>query len=331
MKTSVIIVTYNASGVVKECLSSLESQTYRDFEVIIVDNNSSDDTTTVIESANHRTSFSVKTFRLDSNLGFTGGNNYALKHASGKYIALLNPDTCTDRSWLEEMVNAMEKHPEAGICASKLIVYGSTVIDSAGDCFSTAFKSFKRGDGDEDVLYEKSEYVFGACAGAALYRKKMIDEIGFLDNDFFLIQEDADINFRAQLTGWKTLYVPTAVVYHKVRSSIGYMSDTAAYYSLRNSDCVRIKNISTVVFLKCMPTFIIGAIVEFIYFVVRHGRFRVYFKAKTDAIRMLPAMLKKRKTILKNRKVSNTYIIEIMTPAWQWGHLKSKARKLFNG
>ena len=86
----------------------------------------------------------------------------------------------------------------------------------------------------------------------------MLEQIGFLDTDFFLIHEDTDLNFRAQLAGWKVLYVPTAIVHHKVRSSIGIMSDMAVYYSLRNSELVRIKNVPFGVFLRCFPEFILG-------------------------------------------------------------------------
>ena len=122
-----------------------------------------------------------------------------------------------------------------GICASKLIVYGTNIIDSAGDGFSTSLKGFKRGEGENATLYNKRENVFGACAGAAIYRRKMIEEIGFLDEDFFLILEDTDLNLRAQRHEWKVLYVPEAIVFHKVGYSIGNKSDKSYYYALRNN------------------------------------------------------------------------------------------------
>ena len=128
---------------------------------------------------------SVKLVPLERNLGFAGGNIEGLKHADGEYIALLNNDAAPDKNWLGELVMAMDSDPMVGICASKLIVHGSEIIDSAGDGFSTSLKGFKRGTGEKSFLYNKREFVFGACAGAALYRRKMIEEIGFLDEDFF--------------------------------------------------------------------------------------------------------------------------------------------------
>ncbi len=273
----------------------------------------------------------IKLVPLDKNLGFTGGNIEDSKHANGDYIALLNNDVEVDNYWLEELVIAMDSHLDVGTCASKMIVHGTNVIDSAGDGYATSLKGFKRGEGESSKKLTRQEYVFGACAGAALYRRKMLDGIGFFDEDFFLIHEDTDLNFRAQLMGWKILYVPTAIVYHKVRSSIGRMSDMAVYYTLRNSEFVRIKNVPFGIFLKCLPEFIIGMLTEFVYFAIRHKRFRLYFKAKMDALKMLPKMIKKRKVIMKHKKVSNNYLHSIMTSVWQGDFLKAKIKKLFYG
>ena len=192
-------------------------------------------------------------------------------------------------------------------------------------------KGFKNGEGEQSIKFNKQRFVFGACAGAALYRREMLEQIGFLDEDFFLIHEDTDLNFRAQLAGWKVLYVPTAVVHHKVRSSIGVMSDTAVYYSLRNSELVRIKNVSFGVFLRCFPEFILGVISEFLYFAVKHKRFRLYIKAKRDALKMLPRMWEKRKIIMKTKKVTDRYLLSLMTPIWQKDFFKAKLGKFLHG
>jgi hypothetical protein len=221
----------------------------------------------------------------------------------------------------------LESHPEVGICASKMIANGNNVIDSAGDGYATSLKGFKRGEGEKVEKCNQSEYVFGACAGAALYRREMLREIAFLDEDFFLIHEDTDLNFRAQLHGWKVMYIPTAIVYHKVRSSIGKMSPMAVYYTLRTSEFVRIKNVPLGVFIRCFPEFIIGILTEFIYFAIKHKQLRLYLKAKIDAIRMLPKMLKKRAVIMKKRKVSHRYLLNMMTPVWQKDFLISKIKK----
>ncbi len=329
VKVSVIVINFHGRDFVTDCLKALERQSFNDFEVFIIDNASSDSSVYEIERFLKESplSVSVKLIPLNRNIGFSGGNLEGLKHVNGEYIALLNSDTEPGKRWLEEVVMNMDNNPEIGICASKLIVHGADIIDSAGDGFSFLLKGFKRGEGENASLYAKREYVFGACAGAALYRRKMIEKTGFLDDDFFLIHEDTDLNFRAQLNGWKVLYVPTAVVYHKVRSSIGHMSDTATYYTIRNSELVRMKNVPLTVFVKCFPEFIIGLLAEFIYFAVKHKRLRLYLKAKMDAVRMFPWMLKKRAVIMKKRKVTHRYLLSVMTPLWQKDFLIAKVKK----
>jgi GT2 family glycosyltransferase len=192
-------------------------------------------------------------------------------------------------------------------------------------------KGFKNGEGEQSIKFNKQRLVFGACAGAALYRREMLEQIGFLDEDFFLIHEDTDLNFRAQLAGWKVLYVPTAIVHHKVRSSIGIMSDMAIYYSLRNNELMRIKSIPFGIFLRCFPELILGAVSEFLYFALKHRRFKLFITAKRDAMKMLPQMWKKRKMIMRTRKVSNGYLLSLMTPIWRRDFIKTKLGKFLHG
>jgi GT2 family glycosyltransferase len=246
---------------------------------------------------------------------------------------LLNNDVEVDKNCIANLRNAMETDARIGICAAKMIVSGTQMIDSAGDGFSANLKGFKRGEGmSSSHCYNKEEFVFGACAGAALYRRTMIEEIGFMDEDFFLIQEDTDLNFRAQLAGWKVMYVPSAVVYHRVRSTIGHMSDMAIYYTLRNGEFVRIKNIPFAVFLRYLPEFVFGEFLDFVYFAVKHGKLATYIKAKFDVFKSLRMTLKKRKNIMKGiKKVDNKYVQSIITPVWNREFLASKIRKFLHG
>jgi GT2 family glycosyltransferase len=161
-------------------------------------------------------------------------------------------------------------------------------------------------------LYPGREYVFGACAAAAIYRRAAIEEIGFFDEDFFLQCEDSDLSFRLQLAGWKVLYVPDAVVYHKVSHAIGRISDVGVYYSQRNMEFLRIKNVPLALFIMYLPHMIIGYVVEFFYFGIRHMKWKLFIKAKIDALKLFPAMLRKRKYIIK--KVDNKYIRSLITP-----------------
>ncbi len=332
MKVSVITLNYNGDQLLSKCLASLRHQTFTDFEIIIVDNGSQGDAKESIDAylSEYNIVHKSKVLMLEKNVGFPGGNIRGLEIATGDYIATLNNDTEVDKDWLKELVLSMESDPKIGICASLLLVHGTKTIDSAADGVAKTLKGFKRGEGEGPEKYTEREYVFGACAGAALYRREMLDDIGFFDEDFFLIHEDTDLNFRAQLAGWKVLYVPTAVVRHKVRSSIGTMSATAVYYSLRNSEWVRMKNVPAAVLLWCLPQVVIDYIAEFLYFAVKHGFLRLYCKAKFDAWRNVRKMYCKRKEIMKRKRISNRYLLDSMTPAWDRAFFLSKLKKLLH-
>lgn len=330
---SLIIVNYNGEDLINDCLRALETQTFDDFELLIVDNGSLDRSLLVIEEFLRSSPMKRRTkiVPLENNFGFAGGNIEGLMRSSGEYVALMNNDTEPCKEWIEELVNAMEQDPEIGICASKLVSSYDGSIDSAGDGYTRALRGFKRGEGDPPEKFDKTESVFGACAGAALYRKAMLDEIGFLDNDFFLINEDTDLNLRAKLAGWKCVFVPGAVVQHKVTSSIRYLSAMHVYYTLRNGDLVRIKNIPFIVFLICLPDYVLGFLSELLFFGIKHGRIGLFLKAKRDAIKLLPRMLEKRRVIMAGRKISSRQLLREMTPMWDRGFLKKKVKRLLFG
>jgi GT2 family glycosyltransferase len=325
VKTSIIIVNFNGAKVIRECLEKLQGQTEHDFEVILVDNGSVDESLSII-----RKYFpAITVVALRSNKGFTGGNIAGLSYSKGRYICLLNPDTEVEPDWLENLVLAIDQHPEVGICASKLLVYGKNEIDSAGDGCTVTGKGYKRGEGEHSGNYTNEQLVFGACGGAMLIRRELIGEIGFLDDDFFLIHEDTDYNFRAQLAGWRCLYVPTAVVHHKVRSSIGHLSDIAAYYSIRNARYVWIKNMPLGLIVKYFPYQVLQEIGTFVYFVLKHRKLLPYLQANLDTIRGLPSLLKKRGEIMKLQKINTNELEKKLLPVFSPKFITSKIKKLF--
>ena len=329
-KVSVIVVNFNGSGITIDCLKALEEQIFKDFNIIIVDNGSSDNSLSEVQTFVKESILGpqIMLIPLMENRGFAGGNLGGLKFAEGEYIALLNNDTQVERKWLSELTGAMENHSDVGMCASKLIVHGTNIIDSAGDGFSVSLKGFKRGEGENATLFSKKEYVFGACAAAVLLRRTMVDEIGFLDEDFFLIHEDTDLNFRAQLHGWKVLYVPTALVFHKVRSTIGRGSPSAVYYTLRNSELVKIKNVPLVLLLKKLPWLVAGLVSEFFYFAIKRGHYSLYIKAKIDALRMIRVMIEKRRKNLKGAIQDAKSLNGMMSAYPDWNCLRDKLKKL---
>lgn len=324
---SIIVVNWNGKHFLQDCLGCLSLQTYPAREIILVDNHSKDSSVAFV-----REKFPfVKIVELQDNLGFTGGNLAGFKAARGEFIALINNDTRAEERWLENLARPMIEDASVGICASKLIIDGTDKIDSAGDGITSAGVGFKRGLWKDKSHYVQQEPVFGACAAAALYRRKMLDEIEFFDDHFFLNDEDADLNFRAQLFGWKCIYVPSAVVFHKVNASIGRLSDASVYYHTRNLEFTWIKNLPTGLMLRLAHHKVLQEIGAFSYLCVRHCKWRAYFRAKRDVLRMLPLIFKKRKEIQAKRRVSNRYLKSVMLPLFSKELIRQKIRQFIYG
>ena len=206
-RISVVVLNFNGKQYLHDCLSSLALQTCMDFEVIVVDNGSSDGSVEYL-----RGNFPwVKVVRNEENLGFAEGTNSGIREAKGDLILTLNNDTKADKDFIKRLIEPMSE-TKVGMCASKML-FPDGRINSAGICISRSGAAWDRGMFEPDTgQYNQEEEVFGPCAGAALYRKEMLEEIGLFDEDFFLYMEDVDLAFRGRLAGWKCIYVPEAVV-----------------------------------------------------------------------------------------------------------------------
>ena len=301
---SVVIVNWNGKKFIAECLDGLRKQTYKDHSIVLVDNASGDGSLELV----HRKYPEVKTAALSENLGFAVANNIAIQSICTEYVALLNNDAIPHPGWVENLLKALEKHPEEGFAASKMFFYDRPdIIDRAGDIYTTAGTALLNGRGEPSKNFNKPAWVFGACAGAAVYRKRMLEDIGFFDEDFFLLYEDVDLSFRAQLRGYRCIYVPDAIVYHKASSSIGDDSPISVYYSHRNLEWVYIHNMPGKLIKKTILNHLIYNIASFLFFVAR-GRGADFIRAKWHALKGLKRALPKRKHIQKNRKVTDDYI-----------------------
>ena len=235
---SVVIPNWNGKRFLAACLDSLRRQTCAELTVIIVDNASSDGSQAFIRDNYPE----VVLIELTENQGFTGACNIGMDAAKSEIVALLNNDTETDERWAEELIAAFAARPEAGIVASKMLLFDQRDrFHTAGDYFTVDGRAGNRGAWEIDSgQYDQGEYVFSACGGAAAYRQSMLAEIGMLDDDFFFLLEDADLAWRAQLAGYKVWYAPSAIVYHHLSASGGGV--TASYFDGRNSIWLLAKN-----------------------------------------------------------------------------------------
>jgi len=308
-RLSIIVVNWNGEALLKNCLEALVNQSYAPQEIIVVDNGSRDSSVRFIRGYFPK----IKVIELTKNVGFSGGNLAGFKVAGGDMIALVNNDTRPDEKWLENIIGPMFEDPKVGICASKLFLDGMNKINSAGGGITSACVGFDRGYGEALSRYGISEPVFGACAAAVLYRRSMLDEIGFFDDDFFLYCEDTDLSFRAQLAGWKCVYVPSAVVHHKHHATTGKLSDLHVYYQARNLEFVWIKNIPLALMLKFAHHKLLQELLDFRHYCLKLGKWLPYLRAKKDSLKMLPRMIQKRLEIQKKKVVTDDYIKSIFT------------------
>jgi GT2 family glycosyltransferase/MoaA/NifB/PqqE/SkfB family radical SAM enzyme len=304
---SIIIVNFNGSNFLDACLSSLTVQTDQDFETIIVDNASTDDSIDRILNSYQW----VKLIENKENRGFAGGVNDGIRVSNGEYILTLNTDTIADPHFIGEMKKAMDQDPSAGMCASKMLFLNGR-INSTGICICRSGAAWDRGVFEEDRgQYDTDTEIFGPCAGAALYRKKMLDEIGLFDEDFFLFMEDVDLAFRARLAGWKCVYVPTARVLHVKGGTTGYQSDISIYYGNRNLVWYVVKNYPTRTLFLYLPWIMIRNSAEIFYY-AKEGMLSTILKSKRDMVLGIGKMVKKRRIIRKT--VGRQYIERWIQP-----------------
>jgi len=304
----VIVLNWNGARVIRDCLDSLKAQSFESFRVIVVDNDSSDGSDQVVSSE-----FSdLHLLRLDSNTGFARGNNEGIREIwktfpEVPYIVMLNNDTQAQPEWLAHLVQAAEADQNVGAVASKLVCWDGehapAVIDTAGDVFFKHGLAGKRGFGQSVEQFVQPEPVFGACAGAALYRSAMLHEAGLLDEDFFAYNEDVDLAFRCRLYGWHCVYQPNAVVWHRVSYTTVTYSDKALYWAKRNTVWVIVKNLPGRLFFKYMFSILVYNMFSDIPWVLR-GRIKPVMRGRWDALKGIKRMWKKRREIQLAMKIT---------------------------
>jgi GT2 family glycosyltransferase len=302
----VVVPNWNGKRFLFSCLGSLREQTLEDFEVILVDNGSTDGSVEFVK----RNFPEARLVPLGENQGFSAAANVGVRASIAEYVALLNNDTEADPGWLEGLVRAADDHPEAGFFATKLVDFHERgLLDGAGDALRLSGLPYRLGHGERDRgQFDRLEYVFAACGAAALYRREMLDEIGLFDEDFVSYCEDGDLSFRAQLAGYRCLYVPDAVVYHMGSASTGgKRSATATRLGTRNSLSLLVKNLPPGAVPHILPFFVVGQLVR-VLTAAGSGALGAHLEGLSEAWHQLPLMLKKRREIQGRRRVSDAEI-----------------------
>lgn len=302
---SIIIPNYNGAEHLPLCLQSIAQQTYRDYEIIVVDNGSVDHSIEILSA--HASA--VRVFSFGSNKGFAAAVNYGIQKAEGDYIVLLNNDVELDARWLEVMIFGLQAHPEAGSAACKMMnFYNRAVIDAAGDVLTKSGNVISRGAGIPDTgQYNEKTFVFGACAGAGIYRRNIFTDVGLFDEDYFAWFEDADHHFRSQLKGFRSVYLPSAVCYHKRGATAKKMSSLATRLHARNQLYCMIINLPGDILRSYWPYIIASRFKNWVTIMFHGGGISLGW-AFTNVIRELPQLLRKRKLVQQSRVVSEDYL-----------------------
>ena len=326
---SVIIVNWNGRHLLDVCISAMRRQTFRDCEIILVDNGSSDGSADYVQCEFPE----VKLLNLPENRGFTGGNIAGYEVASGRLIALLNNDTEAHPEWLAALHKASLQYPNAGSFASKMLYFDNRqCIENCGFDLGICGTTVDLGRDEMDgPAWATPREVFGACGGAVAYRRSMLEDIGFLDPDFFAIYEDVDLSFRAQLRGYGCVYIPDAIVFHRYRSTLGAHSARQVFFSQRNIELMYFKNMPAGLMLRSAPQralYELGAAIHFL----RLGHGGSFVRAKLSALKHLPVVFNKRKSVQAGRAIPNLELLERMQPTFasKWKKFRRSRTQSFH-
>ena len=317
---SIIIINYNGKRFLKDCLESIQASEASGAEVIIVDNASTDGSGEYL-----RGEFpSVKVMELDRNYGFAEANNRGAEAASGTFLLFLNNDTVVTRGWLLALIEAMSSEPEVGAAGSKLLLYNQPgKVNSAGANIVFNGGGYDIGFMDEDSQKYNVRGPRGAvCAASMMVRKIEFLSLGGFDPLYFMYFEDVDLCWRYWLSGYKVLYIPQSVVYHRFGGTTGNSRyvPLRVFYGTRNALFNILKNYE-------LRSVILPLIFSFLYHGVKFLGFIVTLRFKSalallrgygSLVRHLPEVLKKRGEVQVGRKVRDRFMTEngfIISPA----------------
>ena len=267
MEVSVVIPNFNGIAFLDSVLASLEGQTLSNFAVILVDNGSTDGSCSFV-TANYPW---VHLIELSENFGFCGAVNAGIRAAKAPYVLLLNNDTEVKEDFVEEMLAAIRRHKNAFSCGARMVQYHDRDrLDDVGNYYCALGWSFARGRGKDIHAYETEDKIFSACAGAAIYRKKIIEKIGYFDEEHFAYLEDTDIGYRARIYGYENWYAPKAIVYHVGSGTSGSRyNQFKTRYSSRNNIYLIYKNMPLLQIILNLPFLAAGFLIKFLFFAIK--------------------------------------------------------------
>ena len=268
---SVVIPNYNGMQYIERCLESLKRQSFQEFETIFVDNGSEDRSVAYV-----RERFPwVRLICLAENTGFCGAVNVGIRESRGEYVVLLNNDTEAEAEFLKALYDGIRAKENAFSCAALMLQFQEReLVDDAGNFYNALGWAFARGKGKSEERYQKECRIFSSCGGAAIYRKKLVEELGYFDEEHFAYLEDTDLGYRAQICGYENWYLPEARVYHVGSGTSGSRyNQFKIRYSSRNNIYMIYKNMPLAQLFLNLPFLVVGFGVKLLFFTVKgYGR-----------------------------------------------------------
>ena len=256
---SIIVVNYNGLHHLRKCLPSLLAQDYPGCEVLVIDNASQDGSAEYV-----RQEFPWVTLLCNQiNLGYAAANNQGFRQVTGEFVAVLNPDTQVEPGWLRALVSTLQEDPAAGLATPRILMMDDPGrINACGNDITFTGLTFCRGLDQPAERYAGAETVSAVSGAAFVIKHDVLDQIGGFDEDFFTYYEDTDLSLRAMLAGYKCLYVPEAVVYHKYHFRFG---PNKCFYQERNRYLALLKTLRWRTLLALLPSLFISELIAWGY------------------------------------------------------------------
>lgn len=264
-EVTVVIPNYNGKKYLPACLDAMRVQDFSDLKVIVVDNGSADGSVDLIREGYPE----VELICLPRNQGFCGAVNVGIRAARTPFVLLLNNDTQADPGFVEALLKAVKKDPRRFSCSAKMIQFHDrTRMDDAGNYYTALGWAYARGKGRPQEDYCREKAVFAACAGAAIYRREVMERIGYFDEAHFAYLEDVDLGYRARIHGYVNVFAPEAVVYHVGSGTTGSRYNPfKVRYSARNNLYLIYKNMPLLQIILNLPFLAAGFLVKFLFFI----------------------------------------------------------------
>jgi len=310
-EVAVLVINYNGKHFLKTCLKSLEKQTYKNYQVYIVDNASTDGSIEYVKQHFPR----VKTIVFSENLGFAKAYNEATRMINADYAVFLNNDTKVDANWLSELVKSALEDESIVAVGCKILFYAQPgILQHAGAQLTLTGGGIDMGQYEtDDGKYDKRRFVGAVCGAAMLVRKDEFLRLGGFDDDFFAYYEDTDFCWRAWLYGWKVIYVPTCVVYHKSGGSWGPLeSPSRVFLAQRNQALSMIKNFELKNLFQGSILLLVYSGVKVLLFLRRKSYKSVFamISASHWVLRNLRKVVHKRFVVQNSRVLSDKFLID---------------------